>query len=280
MSEITLSKTEIKVLQSLEAGHRYFGTTMMNHSEIPGTKTIEKLIAKKLVRSEMNHDTAGAAYITDEGRAYLASLTPAIIEEPAADEIELDAPTDATLGDILYEQDEIDCKWDGKSELQEGDIVIIPDDEGEDFYGRIVNLEGEKKWFVITDKDGNQDVNESDQYYVRRVYAWADPIPNRWAVKADVPVLPLPYEETRAPEILPEVAPLPAANMYTSAIAAKDAYIAQLEARVKELEARISHLEGVKESYELPFEEESQNYNADALDATRFLFKHNFGRGE
>jgi hypothetical protein len=88
--------------------------------------------------------------------------------------------------------------WHGIRPQQAGDIVIIEMGETDDFYARIVRIEGNKCWFEITDKNGvkDQDANSDDEMWVHtwHISPYADPIPNRYIISF-APIAPLPFEE-------------------------------------------------------------------------------------
>lgn len=172
--------------------------------------------------------------------------TASTISEPAADEIELPAPTDATLGDEIHDrpfEEPISLIMDTYYQPETRNtetyktVTIPARDEHEGYHARIVTL----KWVcpVCGSKRGEPfDALSYDGSMRLNVHSWMNPCGHvdKYAdvcKEADAMI---------APEILPEVAPLPAANMYTNTIAAKDEHISQLEARVKELEAQVRRL--------------------------------------
>ena len=142
----------------------------------------------------------------------------AIIEAPAADEIA--APTDATLGDCLYEQDGM---VHGDSDLNAKEISMMIDMRNHVclvFTDETEKMERGNKLLTmgLCFQSHIDDGELGGQPLIEFILTLA----GEDAIAALTPPV------IEAPEILTEVAPLPTANMYANTIAAKDEHIDRL----------------------------------------------------
>lgn len=212
---MTLTDAQIALIKKIG-----FGRIDTDKLDAADDATFDTLMAAKLVRLVKSNKWINLYELGSKGlkmyesmEATTAETADSVNEEAPVAETAEALPFDGPVQDEAYPASVDPCKWDGKRELCEGDLVIVGMDDEDDFYGRITRLEDGKKWFVIVSENGVP-VDDGEYYVWGRVYPWANPIPNRW-IASQSPVLPLPYEDVTDP---------------------RAARIAALEAQVKSLQ--------------------------------------------